>query len=228
MRFDIISANVNILNSSLTHGLVSRTIAKGLIEIKVHDLRNFTNDKHRQIDDLPYGGGSGMVLKPEPFFRCIELLKSERIYDDIIHLSPQGELFNQKTANSLSLGVNYILLCGHYKGIDQRVIDTFVTKEISIGEFVLSCGDIAALVVIDAIARLIPGALGDSESAITDSFQEDNKFDHPQYTRPETYNGLSVPEVLLSGNHKLIEEWRTSQGTEKFKKINSITDNKEK
>lgn len=226
-RFDVISANTNIITSSLTHGLIGRTIAKGLIQVYVHDLRDYTHDRHRQIDDLPYGGGTGMVLKPEPFFRCIRKLKSEREYDEIIHLTPQGETFNQKIANALSLGSNYILICGHYKGIDQRVIDEFATLEISLGEFVISCGDLAAMVIVDAVARLIPGALGDSESAITDTFQVEEVFDHPQYTRPETFEDRKVPDVLLSGNHKIIEEWRAAQAANKFKKIKSTTDNKE-
>lgn len=226
-RFDVVSANTKIITSSFTHGLIGRTITKGLIDVSVHDLRDYTEDKHRQIDDMPYGGGTGMVLKPEPFFRCIRKLKSERTYDEIIHLSPQGETFNQKIANALSLGSNYILLCGHYKGIDQRVIDEFATMEISLGEFVISCGDLAALVIIDAVSRLIPGALGDSESAITDTFQVEEVFDHPQYTRPETFEEIKVPEVLLSGNHKIIEEWRADMAAKKFKKFNSITDNKE-
>ena len=226
-RFDVISANTNIITSSLTHGLIGRTIAKELIEVFIHDLRDYTTDKHRQIDDTPYGGGTGMVLKPEPFFRCIRDLQSERSYDEIIHLTPQGETFNQKIANRLSLENNYILLCGHYKGIDQRVIDEFSTMEISIGEFVISCGDLAAIVIIDAVSRLLPGALGDSESAITDTFQVEEIFDHPQYTRPEIYEEIKVPEVLLSGNHKVIEEWRAAQAVRKFKKVKLNSDNKE-
>lgn len=226
MRFDIISANPAILESSLTNGLISRAVKKGLAEVIVHHLRDYAEGSYRQIDDLPYGGGTGMVLKPEPFFKCIEKLKSEREYDKIINFTPQGETFNQKAANKYSLKRNYILLCGHYKGIDQRVIDAFVTDEISIGNYVISCGDIAALVFSDAILRLVPGVLGDAESAITDSFQVettdgDEGFDYPQYTRPESYKGFDVPEVLLSGNHAKINEWREKTALENFKKRNN-------
>ena len=224
MRFDIISANPKILESSLTNGLISRAISKDLAEVEIHHLRDYAEGSYRQIDDLPYGGGTGMVLKPEPFFKCIKELMTKRDYDGIIHFTPQGNLFNQKSANNYSLKGNFILLCGHYKGIDQRVIDAFVTNEISIGEYVISCGDIAALVFIDAVLRLVPGVLGDSESAFTDTFQVETDddsvgFDHPQYTRPEDYEGYSVPEVLLSGNHAKIEQWRKEQASGKFNKI---------
>ena len=218
MRFDIISANPSILDSSLKNGLIGRTTAKGITEVVIHHLRDYTEDKYRQIDDLPYGGGAGMVLKPEPFFKCIRKLMEEREYDDVIHFTPQGKLFDQKSANDYSLKSSYILICGHYKGVDERVIEAFVTREISIGNYVISCGDIAALVFIDAVARLIPGALGDGESAITDSFQVDTGFDHPQYTRPETYEGYKVPDILLSGDHRKIEEWREQKAREKYNK----------
>ncbi len=223
MRFDIISANPKILESSLTSGLISRAISKGFAEVEIHHLRDYAEGSYRQIDDLPYGGGTGMVLKPEPFFKCIRELTAKRDYDGIIHFTPQGDLFNQKSANNYSLKGNFILLCGHYKGIDQRVIDAFVTSEISIGEYVISCGDIAALVFMDAVLRLVPGVLGDSESAFTDTFQVESDdsvvgFDHPQYTRPEDYEGYSVPEVLLSGNHAKIEQWRKAQASGKFNK----------
>lgn len=223
MRFDIISANPKILESSLTNGLISRAVKKGLAEIEMHHLRDYAEGSYRQIDDIPYGGGTGMVLKPEPFFRCIKELASERKYDSVMHFSPQGELLNQKTANRSSLKKNFILICGHYKGIDQRVIDAFVTEEVSIGEYVISCGDIAALVFMDAVLRLVPGVLGDGESAITDTFQVETEegesgFDYPQYTRPENYEGFKVPEVLLSGNHAKIEIWREEQASENFKK----------
>ncbi|MBC8489021.1 MAG: tRNA (guanosine(37)-N1)-methyltransferase TrmD [Bacteroidetes bacterium] len=218
MRFDIISANPKILESSLKNGLIARVENKGLTETFVHDLRDYSVGKYKQIDDLPYGGGSGMILKPEPFFKCIEKLSSERKYDEIIYLSPQGYIYDQKAANEFSLKSNLILLCGHYKGIDERVIERFVTKEISIGEYVLSSGDIAALVFIDSVSRLIPGALGDGESAITDSFQVETGFDYPQYTRPDTYEKLEVPDVLLSGNHSEIKKWREKKAHEKFKK----------
>lgn len=223
MRFDIISANPKILESSLTNGLISRAVKKGLAETVMHDLRDYAEGSYRQIDDIPYGGGTGMVLKPEPFFRVIRKLTSERNYDSVIHFSPQGAVFNQKTANRLSLKENYILLCGHYKGIDQRVIEAFVTEEVSIGEYVISCGDIAALVFMDALLRLVPGVLGDGESAITDTFQVETEegeagFDHPQYTRPEEFEGYKVPDVLLSGNHAKIEKWREEKASENFNK----------
>ena len=218
MRFDILSANPKILESSLKNGLIARVENKGLIKTYVHDLRDYATGKYKQIDDLPYGGGSGMVLKPEPFFRCIEKLISEKEYDDTIYLSPQGLMYNQKIANEFSLKKNLILICGHYKGIDERVIEKFVTKEISIGEYVLSSGDIAALVFIDSISRLIPGALGDGESAITDSYQVETGFDNPQYTRPEVYSKLKVPDVLLSGNHAEIKKWREEKAYDKYKR----------
>ena len=217
MRIDIISANPDIIKSSLNYGLIARAVKKKYLEIYMHNLRDYSKGKYKQIDDEPYGGGAGMVLMAEPFFKCIDKLQSEREYDEIIFLSPQGELFNQKTANNFSLKENYLFICGHYKGIDQRVIDKYVTKEISIGNYVLSNGDIAAVIIIDAIVRLIPGVLGDGESAITDTFQVETIFDYPQYTRPEEIDGLKVPEVLLSGNHKKISEWREEQAIKKFK-----------
>ena len=222
MRFEIISANPKILDSSLTNGLIYRAQKKGKVETYIHDLRDYSTGSYKQIDDEPYGGGAGMILKPEPFFRCIEKLLVERSYDEIIYFSPQGNKFTQKSANNFSLKENFILICGHYKGIDERVILKYVTKEISVGDYVLSCGDIAALVFIDTVSRLIPGVLGDSESAITDTFQVDTIYDYPQYTRPEEFNGMKVPDVLLSGNHAQIENWRKEQALEKFKKINNI------
>jgi len=222
MRFDIISANPKILESSLTNGLIYRAIKKGIIEVHVHDLRDYATGNYRQIDDMPYGGGAGMVLKPAPFFKCIDLLTEKRKYDEIIYFSPQGQKFEQKSANDFSLKENYILICGHYKGIDERVIIKYVTKEISVGDYVLSCGDIASLVFIDSVSRLIPGVLGDSESAITDSFQVDSVYDYPQFTRPEEYDGMKVPDILLSGNHAEIEKWRQQKALEKLKKINNI------
>jgi tRNA (guanine37-N1)-methyltransferase len=219
MRFDIISANPKILESSLKNGLISRAINKGIISVFVHNLRDYSEGKYKQIDDLPYGGGSGMILKPEPVFRCVKELKSQHDYDDIIYFSPQGTKLTQKTANDFSLKRNLILICGHYKGIDERVISKLVTKEISIGDYVLSCGDIAASVFIDSVSRLIPGVLGDGESAITDSFQVETGFDYPQYTRPEVFEKLKVPKVLLSGNHKEINLWREKKARAKYKKI---------
>jgi tRNA (guanine37-N1)-methyltransferase len=226
MRFDIVSANPKILESSLKHGLISRAEKKSLITTQVHNLRDFAEGKYKQIDDIPYGGGTGMILKPEPFFRCINSLLKQRNYDEIIYLSPQGRKFDQPLANELSLRENLLLICGHYKGIDERVIKRFVTMEISIGSYVLSCGDIASLVVIDAVARLIPGTLGDGESAITDSFQVETGFDFPQYTRPSVYERLSVPKVLMSGNHKEIDLWRSKKAKAKFRKIKKINKDK--
>jgi tRNA (guanine37-N1)-methyltransferase len=216
MRIDVIAAHTKILQSSLNESIVKRAREKKLIEVVLHNLRDYAKGKYRQIDDKPFGGGSGMVLKPEPFFACIEKLISERNYDEIIHLTPQGMLFNQKTANKLSAENNLILLCGHYKGIDQRVIDKFATMELSIGNYVLTGGETAAIVVIDAVTRLIPGVLGDSESALTDSFQTASVFDAPVYTRPAKYKGMQVPEVLLKGNHAEISEWRYTQGKKKY------------
>ena len=225
MRFDIISANPKILESSFQNGLISRAKSKDLIEIQIHNLRDYADGKHKQIDDIPYGGGTGMILKPEPIFRCVKKLKEKIEYDDVIYFSPQGKRMNQKSLNDSSLKRNLILICGHYKGIDERVIKKLVTKEISIGDYVLSCGDIAAYVFIDSVSRLIPGVLGDGESAITDSFQVDSGFDFPQYTRPEVYERLKVPKVLLSGNHKEINIWREKKATSKYKKITKLNKN---
>ena len=222
IRFDIISANPRILESSLTNGLIERAKRKNLIEVFVHNLRDYAEGNYKQIDDSPYGGGSGMILKPEPFFSCIDKLLSENTYDNIINFSPQGITLEQKLLNEFSLKKNYILICGHYKGIDQRVIDKYVNIELSIGNYVLSCGDIASLVFIDAVSRLIPGALGDGESAITDSFQVETVFDYPQYTRPETYSGMKVPEILLKGNHAEIRKWRDKKAKQKFEKITKL------
>lgn len=219
MRFDIVSANPKILEGPVSHGLISRAAAKSLIEIEIHNLRDYAEGSYKQIDDVPYGGGAGMILKPEPFFKCINRLLGERDYDEIIYLSPQGVKFSQRKANELSLKENIMLLCGHYKGIDERVIKKFVTLELSIGDFVLSCGDVAALAVADSVARLLPGVLGDGESAMTDSFQVETGFDYPQYTRPAVYEKMKVPDVLLSGNHRQITEWREKKALAKFKRV---------
>ncbi len=218
MRIDVISAVVNILQSPLNESILKRAQDKKIAEIVLHNLRDYADGNYRQLDDKPFGGGAGMVLKPEPIFKCISKLLAERKYDEIIYLSPQGKKFNQKRANALSLSENIIIICGHYKGIDQRVIDKFVTKEISIGDYVVTGGEVAAIVVIDAIVRLLPGVLGDSESALTDSFQIESGFDAPVYTRPAEYEGMMVPEVLLNGNHKQINEWRHQQGETKYSK----------
>jgi tRNA (guanine37-N1)-methyltransferase len=222
MKFDIISANPKIIESSLKSGLIYRAQQKGIIEIDVHDLRNYSAGKYKQIDDSPYGGGSGMILKPEPFFKCINHLLKQREYDEICYFSPQGIALEQRHLNYYSLKKNYILICGHYKGIDERVIDKFVTVEISIGDYVISCGDLAALVFIDATSRLIPGVLNDGESAITDSYQVETGFDYPQYTRPKTIDDMDVPEILLNGNHEEIRKWREEKAKIKFEKINSL------
>ena len=217
MRIDIISAVPQLLKSPLTESILKRAQEKKLVEIVVHDLRSFTHDKHKIVDQPPYGGGAGMILKPEPIFECIELLKSEREYDEIIYVSADGEKFNQKKANDLSLKKNLIILCGHYKGVDERVRQTLITREISIGDYVLTGGELAAMVITDAIVRLIPGAISDAESALSDSFQ-DGLLDAPNYTRPPEFRGMKVPDILLSGNHKEVALWREEQRRVKTKK----------
>ena len=216
MRIDIISAVPAQLDSPLNTSILKRAQNKGLCEIHVHDLRDFTTDKHRSVDDTPYGGGSGMVMLVAPIAAAIRQLQSERDYDDIIYLSPDGEVLDQKIVNALCLHKNIILLCGHYKGVDQRARDLFITREISIGDYVLTGGEIAAIVLTDAIVRLIPGVIGDETSALTDSFQS-NLLDSPAYTRPSDFEGHKVPDVLLSGNHKLINTWRDDQAYKKTK-----------
>ncbi|MCC7050466.1 MAG: tRNA (guanosine(37)-N1)-methyltransferase TrmD [Bacteroidia bacterium] len=214
MRIDIISAVPELLNSPFEHSILKRAQTKKIVTVKIHNIRDYVNDDpHRVIDDYAFGGGAGMVLMIEPIARCIEKLKSECVYDEIIYMTPDGELFDQKIANQTSLLKNIIILCGHYKGVDQRVRDYFITKEISIGNFVLSGGELAANVFCDAVIRLIPGVLNDETSALTDSFQ-DNLLAPPVYTRPEKWRDLSVPEVLTSGNHKKIDEWRMEQSYE--------------
>ncbi len=210
MRIDIISAVPSLLDSFFAHSILQRAQEKGLVQVQVHDLRAYGLGKNRQIDDYAFGGGAGMVLMIEPIARCIEALRQERHYDEIIYMTPDGERFEQKTANRLSLQQNLIILCGHYKGVDERVREHFITKEISIGDYVLSGGEIAAAAVADAVIRLLPGVLNDETSALTDSFQ-DQLLAPPVYTRPERYTEWPVPEVLLSGNHRLIEEWRFQQ-----------------
>lgn len=214
MRIDIVSGLPKLLESPMSESIIKRAREKGLVEIVVHDLRDYTHDKHKTIDDAPYGGGAGMILKPEPIFKCIERLKSQRAYDEIIFPTPDGELFSQRLANELSLKNNLILLCGHYKGVDERVRQALITREISIGDYVLTGGELPALVMLDAVVRLIPGVLSDGESLLTDSFQS-GKLDCPHYTRPPEYRGMRVPEVLLSGNHAEIERWREEQALER-------------
>ncbi len=219
MRIDVISAVPKILKSPLEESIIKRARKKKLVNIFLHNLRDYASGRYRQLDDKPFGGGAGMILKPEPFFKCIEKLTSERNYDNIIYLSAQGAKLSQKKANRLSLNKNIILICGHYKGIDQRIIDRFVTMEISIGNYVLTGGELAALVLIDCIIRLIPGVLGNSEAALSDSFQTESGFDAPQYTRPAEYEEMKVPEVLLHGDHKKIFEWRLKKGAEKYRRV---------
>ena len=216
MQIDIVTGLPKLLRSPLNDSIIRQAKKKELVSIRVHDLRKYTHDKHKTIDDTPYGGGAGMVLKPEPIFECIESLQKKRRYDEVIYMTADGELFNQKIANQLSLEKNLLLLCGHYKGIDERIRQKLITKEISIGDYVLTGGELAALVVVDALVRLIPGVLGDSESMLTDSFQE-NLLDCPYYTKPKVYQGMQVPEVLLSGDHKKIEIWRQAQRVERTK-----------
>ncbi|MEM0996137.1 MAG: tRNA (guanosine(37)-N1)-methyltransferase TrmD [Bacteroidota bacterium] len=217
MRIDILSGIPDQLHSPLTTSIVKRARDKGLVEIHVHNIRDYATDKHRSIDDTPYGGGAGMVLKVEPIAAAIRKLQAERSYDEVIFLSPDGEVLTQTIANELSLQGNLILLAGHYKGIDQRVRDLFVTREISIGDYVLSGGELPALVVTDAIVRLLPGVLGDETSALSDSFQS-HLLDAPCYTRPADWEGHKVPEVLLGGNHAAIDRWRDEQAYAKTKK----------
>jgi len=214
MRFDVITCLPNLFNGFLNDSILKRAQEKLLIDINVHDLRDFTSNKYKQIDDYAFGGGAGMVLMVEPIARCIDKLKEERDYDNIFYLSPDGMTFDQKMANQLSLAGNIILLCGHYKGIDERVREHFITGEISIGNYVLSGGEIAAAVVVDAVGRLIPGVLSDESSAMTDSFQ-DNLVAPPVYTRPADFQGMKVPEILLSGHEKAIEEWRFQKAVER-------------
>ncbi|MDX1903281.1 MAG: tRNA (guanosine(37)-N1)-methyltransferase TrmD [Thermonemataceae bacterium] len=210
MRIDIISVVPELLESPFAHSILKRAQEKKAVEIVIHNLRNFGLGEYKKTDDYQFGGGAGMVMMIEPIDNCITWLKSQRSYDEIIYLSPDGERFEQKTANQLSLKENLILLCGHYKGIDERIREHFISKEISIGDFVLSGGELAAAVVTDAVVRLLPNVLSDETSALTDSFQ-DNLLAPPVYTRPENYKGWKVPEILLSGNHKKIDEWRFEQ-----------------
>jgi tRNA (guanine37-N1)-methyltransferase len=214
MHIDIISVVPNLMSSFFEHSILKRSQDKGLVSTRLIDLRNYGIGNYKQVDDYAFGGGAGMVLMIEPIVNCIESLKKERSYDDIIYLTPDGQTLNQKTCNALSLKKNLLLLCGHYKGVDQRVRDHYITKEISIGDYVLSGGELGAAILCDAIIRLIPGVLSDETSALTDSFQ-DNLLAPPVYTRPEIYNGWPVPEILMSGNHAKIEQWRMQQALER-------------
>lgn len=210
MRIDIICVFPELIHAAVQHSILKRAQEKGLLEVHFHALRDYAINKHRQIDDMQYGGGAGMVLMCEPLSNVIEKLQSQRTYDDIIYLSPDGVTYKQQIANSLSLCKNLMMICGHYKGIDQRIRDLYVTKEISIGDYVLTGGELAAAIMVDSISRLIPGVLNDETSALTDSFQ-DGLLAPPVYTRPAVFKNLSVPDVLLSGNFAKIEEWRYEQ-----------------
>mgnify|MGYP000930887761 FL=1 len=214
MRIDILTILPELLEGPFSHSILKRAEQKGLAEIHLHNIREFSLDKHRSVDDYAYGGGAGMVMMAEPIVRCIEHLQKQRTYDEIIYMTPDGDLLNQKMANELSLRGNLMILCGHYKGIDQRIRDRWITREISIGDYVLSGGELGAAVLTDAIVRLLPGVLNDETSALSDSFQDD-LLAPPVYTRPADFRGMPVPEILLSGNFARIDEWRHQQSVER-------------
>ncbi|MFN5347552.1 MAG: tRNA (guanosine(37)-N1)-methyltransferase TrmD [Bacteroidota bacterium] len=216
MRIDIITLHPALLEGPFSHSILKRAQEKGLAEIHLVDLRNYAMNKHKNVDDYPYGGGAGMVMMVEPIANCIEDLKSQRDYDEVIYMSPDGELFDQPIANQLSLKGNLIILCGHYKGVDERVREHFITKEISIGDYVLSGGELAAAVVADAVIRLLPGVLNDETSALSDSFQ-DNLVAPPVYSRPAEFRGWKVPDVLLSGHEANIQQWRYEESVKRTK-----------
>ena len=218
MRIDIITVAPNLLDSFFSHSIIKRAQEKNLTEIHIHDLRKFGLGNYKQIDDTQFGGGAGMVLMIEPIDKCISKLISERTYDEIIYMTPDAKTLNQATCNSLSLKENILILTGHYKGVDQRIRDKFITKEISIGDFVLTGGELPAAILCDAIVRLIPGVIGDEQSALTDSFQ-DNLLSPPVYTRPAEYDGMKVPDILLSGNFPKIDDWRQQKAYERTKNI---------
>ena len=218
MRIDILSVVPELLRSPFEASILKRAQDANCVEIHTHNIRDYSSNKYKQVDDYPYGGGAGMVLMIEPIAKCIEALQGERDYDAIVYMTPDGQQLNQKTANRYSLFKNIIILCGHYKGVDQRVRDLFVTEEISVGDYVLSGGELAAAVFCDAIIRLIPGVLGNETSALTDSFQ-DNLLAPPIYTRPANFKGYKVPNILTSGNTPKVEEWRELQAVERTKKL---------
>ena len=218
MRIDILSVVPELLRSPFEASILKRAQDAKCVEIHLHNVRDYSTNKYKQVDDYPYGGGAGMVLMIEPIAKCIETLQAERNYDAIVYMTPDGQQLNQKVANRCSLFKNMIVLCGHYKGVDQRVRDLFVTEEISIGDYVLSGGELAAAVFCDAIIRLIPGVLGNETSALTDSFQ-DNLLAPPIYTRPVDYRGYKVPDILTSGNTPKVEQWREEQAVERTKKL---------
>lgn len=218
MRIDILTVVPELLVSPLNESILKKAQEKGLAEIAVHNIRDYATDKHRQVDDYPFGGEAGMVMKPEPVFRCVEHLRSQREYDEVIYTSPDGIRYDQKEANRLSTLGNIIILCGHYKGLDYRIREHLVTREISIGDYVLTGGELAAAVIADSVVRLIPGAIGDEASALTDCFQDD-LLAPPVYTRPAEFNGWKVPDVLLSGNFGEIDKWKEEQSFERTKRL---------
>ena len=218
MRIDILTVVPELLQSPLNESILKRAQQKGLVEIHIHNIRDYTFDKHRQVDDYPFGGEAGMVMKPEPIFRCVEALQAERSYDEIIYTSPDGVRYDQHEANRLSTLENIIILCGHYKGIDHRIREHLVTREISIGDYVLTGGELAACIIADSVVRIIPGAIGDEASALTDSFQ-DNLLAPPVYTRPAEFRGWRVPDVLLSGNFAQIARWQDEQSLERTRQL---------
>lgn len=218
MRIDIITVLPEMIEGFVNESILARAQKKGLAEIQLHNLRDYTKDKWRRVDDYPYGGFAGMVMQIEPIDRCIQALKDEREYDDIVYVSPDGEKFDQQMANTMSLQQNLIILCGHYKGIDQRVRDHLVTREISVGDFVLTGGELAAAIIADTVIRLVPGVVGDEQSALSDCFQ-DNLLAAPVYTRPADYKGWKVPDILLSGNEAKIKQWEMDQAMERTKRL---------
>jgi tRNA (guanine37-N1)-methyltransferase len=218
MRIDVLTVLPELLDSPFNHSILKRAVEKQIVEINVHNIRDYSTNKHRQVDDYAFGGGAGMVMSIEPIDRLITKLTSEREYEEIIFLTPDGELFNQPMANRFSTYKNLILLCGHYKGIDQRIRDHMITREISVGDYVLTGGELAAAIITDCVVRLLPGAISDETSALTDSFQ-DGLLAPPVYTRPAEYKGWQVPEILLSGKHIEIEEWRHEQSVERTKRL---------
>jgi tRNA (guanine37-N1)-methyltransferase len=218
MRIDIITVLPELIDSPLNHSIIKRAREKGLVEINLINLRDYTEDRHKTVDDYAFGGGAGMVMMVEPVYKALEKLKSEREYDEIIYTSPDGEPFSQRMANQLSMKKNIIILAGHYKGVDQRIRDNLVTREVSIGDYVLSGGELPAAVIADAVIRLIPGAISDEQSALSDSFQDD-LLAPPVYTRPAEFMGWSVPDILLSGNTREIDKWRHDQSVERTRKL---------
>ena len=218
MRIDIIAVFPEMFEGPFTESIIKRAVNKGIVEIGLHNLRDYTTDKHHKVDDYSFAAGAGMVMMIEPVDNCISRLKSQRDYDEVIYMSPDGELLDQPLCNQLSMKQNLIILCGHYKGIDYRIREHLITKEVSIGDYVLTGGELAAAVMADAIVRILPGAIGDEQSALSDSFQ-DNLLAAPVYTRPAEYKGWKVPEVLLSGNERLIKEWELQQSLERTQRL---------